>query len=349
MPDDTNIPNPNLPPGLSSVSDTSRPPVGAATPGQGGLASPNADPGGLASPKPSEGGPVDPSALADLAKSLNETPSSPIIPTTLPPVPAPLPEPVQPGGEEPPQKKKSSGKTSAIIGGLFLLIVLPVVGYYVSQKTDMTKYLPQAARGTKCRTNSDCACDEMCVLQVLGDTTPSEKNRCIKLPAGMPNRCGIGSVTPRGPTGASCEQRPACLDASPPCTLPPSVVQFLCTPTPTGPVGTVTPTSTLTPTTTPVSTAAPTSTATPTPTQQTVVATATPTPTQQVTVVTATPTQQIVVATATPFQEVVVVTATPAPLAAAPTPKVPVSGTPAVLGAFTVAGGILLLLLGLLL
>ncbi len=40
-------------------------------------------------------------------------------------------------------------------------------------------------------------------------------------------------------------------------------------------------------------------------------------------------------------------TATPAPLAVNPTPKVPVAGVPSVLGASVVAGGILLLLLGL--
>lgn len=40
-------------------------------------------------------------------------------------------------------------------------------------------------------------------------------------------------------------------------------------------------------------------------------------------------------------------TATPAPLAANPTPKVPVAGVPSILGASVVAGGILLLLLGL--
>lgn len=40
-------------------------------------------------------------------------------------------------------------------------------------------------------------------------------------------------------------------------------------------------------------------------------------------------------------------TATPAPIAVNPTPKVPVAGVPSVLGASVVAGGILLLLLGL--
>lgn len=40
-------------------------------------------------------------------------------------------------------------------------------------------------------------------------------------------------------------------------------------------------------------------------------------------------------------------TATPAPLAVNPTPKVPVAGVPSILGASVVAGGILLLLLGL--
>jgi hypothetical protein len=63
-------------------------------------------------------------------------------------------------------------------------------------------------------------------------------------------------------------------------------------------------------------------------------------------VVTATPGQQVVQQV---VQQKVVVTATPAPLAAAPTPKIPVSGTPTILGAATVVGGILLLLLGLLL
>jgi len=65
-------------------------------------------------------------------------------------------------------------------------------------------------------------------------------------------------------------------------------------------------------------------------------ATATPIPTTVRVIVTATPTP-------------IVVTATPAPtiIAAAPIPKTPVSGVPSVLGAATIGGGILLLLLGL--
>jgi len=69
--------------------------------------------------------------------------------------------------------------------------------------------------------------------------------------------------------------------------------------------------------------------------------TVTPTPTtSSVVVVTATP---------TPASQTVVITATPSPIVIVSTPKIPVSGTGSVLGVSTVAGGLLLLLLGLLL
>lgn len=96
-----------------------------------------------------------------------------------------------------------------------------------------------------------------------------------------------------------------------------------------------------TPTTTPAPTATPTPTVTPTPTPT---ATPTPTPTPRPT---ATPTP-----TPTPASQAQI---TPSPKAiaevaptAAPTPKIPVAGAgPSVLGAATIAGGLILLLLGL--
>jgi hypothetical protein len=52
---------------------------------------------------------------------------------------------------EPEQKKKSGGKTSAIIGGLFLLILLPVLSFYVTQKTNVMSNLPFAVTGNNKR------------------------------------------------------------------------------------------------------------------------------------------------------------------------------------------------------
>lgn len=102
------------------------------------------------------------------------------------------------------------------------------------------------------------------------------------------------------------------------------------TPTPTG-QATPTPTSTVAPT--PTNTPAP--TATPTPTQPPG-PTAVPTPTETP-IPTATPTQQLIYGP----------TPTPTPI---PTPRVPVAGIgPSVLGAAAIAGGFLLLLLGLVL
>ena len=100
--------------------------------------------------------------------------------------------------------------------------------------------------------------------------------------------------------------------ANPACTLAFSLTAA--TPTPTGTL-TPTPTPTSTPTATPTPTNTPTSTPTPT---------ATPTPT---------PPQEVVPGEETAMQ---------------PTPKVPVSGTgPSILGASIIAGGLLILLLGL--
>jgi len=108
--------------------------------------------------------------------------------------------------------------------------------------------------------------------------------------------------------------------AEPACTLRFALNQPTATPTPT-PSATPTPTATSTPEPTPTPTSTPTPTATPT---QTAPATPTPTPTA------------VIAYGPTP---------TPSPI---PTPKLPVAGSgPSVLGASAIAGGILLLLLGL--
>lgn len=125
--------------------------------------------------------------------------------------------------------------------------------------------------------------------------------------------------------------------------------------TPTGtltPTATFTPTATVTNTPTTTVTNTPTATVTNTPTSTvtntpTSTITNTPTPTSHTVVVTATP--NIVVITSTPTPQTIMVVATPTPIVVAYTPKIPVSGTGSVLGISTVAGGILLLLLGLLL
>lgn len=107
----------------------------------------------------------------------------------------------------------------------------------------------------------------------------------------------------------------------------------MATPTPTT-TGTPAPTPTPTPTPTSEVTPTPTNTPTPTPTE-TSGPTATPTPTQYTEQPTPTPTQQLTYGP----------TPTPTPI---PTPRVPVAGIgPSVLGAAAIAGGFLLLLLGL--
>ena len=92
----------------------------------------------VASAKEEASAKADPTALAGPAASLSETPSTSVMPlaeTISPP-------PVVPA--EPEQKKKSGGKTSAAIGGLFLLILLPVLTFYVTQKTNVMSNLPFA-------------------------------------------------------------------------------------------------------------------------------------------------------------------------------------------------------------
>ena len=370
-----------LPPGLSPVTEPATiQSESAATSASSPLG--EATPDGLVSPKPSEGGPAipavpvvtpspfplsqtpppsnlrageagaagtldvpppsvdvsaiasakaDPSALAGLATSLNEIPSTPVIPPADT-IPASQGIPV-----EPEQKKKSGGKTSAIIGGLFLLIVLPVLSFYVAQKTDILSNLLFALgpawdyKGTQGTTSGGTAKDGL-------------------------NRGGRGlNLRNTQEPIARVVAKPAAVVVAPPAATTPTSTP---TETPTS-----TPTSTPTPTSPPVpgvcdascnddsgcssgfvcatvqgikrcrkpecpelfTCVCPAATATPIPT---IVPTRVPT--------------RIIVVTATPTPE-------PTIIVLAPTPKVPVSGVPSVLGASTIVGGILLLLLGLLL
>ena len=118
MPDPVIPPATNLPSGLSPV----REPV---TPSLGGSTASSMPP--LVTAAEPIVSPVDVSALSGLASSLNETPSTPVIPhaETISP-----PQVIPP---EPEQKKRSNGKTSALIGGLFLLVILPIAVYYAVQ------------------------------------------------------------------------------------------------------------------------------------------------------------------------------------------------------------------------
>jgi len=72
-----------------------------------------------------------------------------VVPPTVPAVPPQIPVSVsqQPVQSDPPQEKKPAGKTSMIVGAVFLLIVFPIIGYYVSQKTNIMNNLPFADSG----------------------------------------------------------------------------------------------------------------------------------------------------------------------------------------------------------
>jgi hypothetical protein len=364
MPDDTKIPNPNLPPGLSPVIPDPVPPGPVQPPGDVPVVPPEpVTPAAPPTPQPPvQPPPVDPSALADLAKSLKETPASPQTPSQGGPAQpdaslggstpiqsgsdfTPPSNPPQQVPEEPTPRKKSGGKTSALIGGLFLLIILPIVGYYVSQKTDITRVMQYAEdvkqviiyKGGKrdaveahitpkacCKKNEDpdmdyCRdCSSTDMPRPSRRVTPTVTYTPTPIITGtpVPTETAIPTTTPvptnppvqPGVCDASCGDDSNCRSGLVCATV--EGIKRCRNPQCTSEYSCVCP------------------------------VTATPTPTTKIVYVVATP---------TPTTQVVVVTATPAPIAAAPTPKVPVSGTPAVLGAATVAGGILLLLLGLLL
>ena len=331
MPDDTQTPSAPLPPGLTPVPSEfpPSPPVPAIP----------------LEPKPEEKKPVipeqpkiettihppvdlppaDPSALADLASSLSKMPAVDV--ASVPP--STQTQPSQPP-VEPPPAKKSGRKTNVIIGALFLLILLPVISYVVVQRTNVAQTEPQAGNEepyNEWRERDVC------------------RNKSISCPAGQTVICTSSSGGKLGMETCEC----SCIPVITP------TITLTITPT-----ISLTVSPTLTPTITPTET--PISTPTPTPpasqpgvcdascgvdsdcrsglvcaTVQGVKRCRNPQCTSEFTCVCP--------ATGTPIptQEIVQVVVT------APTPKVPVSGTPAVLGAATVAGGILLLLLGLLL
>jgi len=363
MPDDAQTPNTSLPAGLSPVS--SEPPAspnasqGGPTPsspggptsppdtGLGGPAVPSTPPPSIQSqtPPPSnlpagEAGAAgtfdvpppavdvsadlssvasakaDPSALAGLATSLSETPPTPVIPPAET-IPSSQVVPAEP------EPKKKSRKTSAIIGGLFLLIVLPVTAYYVVQKTNIMSNLPFASQLTReaeqYRKETACVgggygCYQShpaaAVVTAAPTAVPTATATPTETPTSTPTGIPTGTPVPTSPPPA-----PGVCDAS--CGVDSDCSSgFVCA------------------------------------TVQGIKRCRKPECTDQFTcvcpAVTATPIPTVV-------QQVqqIVVTATPTPeptiIAAAPTPKVPVSGVPSVLGAATVGGGILLLLLGLLL
>ena len=323
MADDAQKPDQNLPPGLTPLTPAtpSTPIVSSAgadqsipVPSEPPSFQPTSPP---VSPSPISGVKQD-SSLSDLAKSLHETPATPMVPSE----PSAIPPPSI--SEELPEKK-SGGKTSAIVGALFLLLIIPIVGYYVSQRGDVTRTLQRAWTGAY--------------------PTPEPRDTPEVLPC-----CKPGVFRP-----LECRQ----------CDFPSITIS------PTISV-------TVTPTETPIITATVTPTQTPTPTSpppepgkcdascgsdgncqsglicasvEGVKRCRNPECTSEFTcgcpkvvIVTATPRPPVVVVTK--VVEQVVVTATPTPI---PVPKTPVSGTPTVLGAATVAGGILLLLIGLIL
>jgi len=281
-------------------------------------------------------------------------------PVIIPPTIAPPPGQVPPGSvnNEPKQTKKTGGKTGTIIGGLFLLIVLPVVGYYVSQKTNIMNNLPFAeCHGPQCETvtvwDGRAWKDKSVRIREPGGGDKCDGPKSC--PAGQQLRCsygGGGGAFNMGKCTCSCSGT-----AHSPTPIPPTNTPIPPTNTP------IPPTNTPIPPTNPPSQPGPcdascgsdsdcdggricatvqgvkrcrNSSCTGESTCNCPAAPATPTPTSGQIV-------QRIIVTATPAQEIVqVVTATP-------TPKIPVAGTPAILGAATVGGGILLLILGLLL
>jgi hypothetical protein len=377
MANDTKTSDVALPPGLSPVP--SEPPETTPTaPSSSQIPSPVIPPTPpVVPPIPSTKTPppvqepvqkpvIDPSALADLAKSLGENPL--VVPAETKPVQSDSTEekkedtvgdvsteatgePKEKSAEDtgdkaqiPEEKgsspKKSGGRTSAIIGGIFLLIVLPVVGYYVTQTTDITRVLQFASQPPPedyCDTHPNARqCKEGTLPCCPKNPKPWEECVVCKTPTQKPTKTPTSTPT-LTPT------------ISPTITL---------TNTPT-----ISPTITLTNTPTNTQTVTPTATVPPfTPgicdsscgvdsdcrsgmicaTVQGIKRCRNPECTAEWTCV-------CPAKTATPivYQQVqqVVVTATPRPVVVQ-TPKTPVSGVPSILGAATVVGGALLLLIG---